>query len=321
MLIKDINEIIRYFPNNTFKDFNKFDSYMQNAELTYIVKVLGVPLHQKLESLYIEQGLNIENDDYRRLLEKVQRPLVQFGIYQALPMLNVTINENGGMTVQSNTNSAPISKDRFNALAEATLRQAWDSIDNLLEYLERNSKHFTDESKNELWKQSEWYWQQTGLLIFTANEFEESGVYIGKNRRKFIQLLPSMRLMERSYIRPAIGNKQADEIIRRKMNGKLSEADKEVLPLLQSALALYTKAYDLELNKPEDTHGYNSLSASKMAAENLSRAMRKMKGNVTDYPDFPENEPCKKKQEYVQTDSNDPFFLLSGYSTKDKKTP
>lgn len=321
MLVTTIDEIRELFPNNTYKDFDKFKSFVRSAERTFLIPVLGIPLHTKLESLYKSEGLNIEDEHYRKLLELVQIPIVQFGTHKALPYMNVVFNEAGGLTVTTNTNTVAASKDRSDKVMETTLTDAWDAVDYLLEYLERNSKHFTDDDNKELWKQSEWYWQQTGSLIFTANEFENAGVYIGKRRRKFIQLLPSMRLMERSYIRPAIGDRQTDALIRRKMDGALTAADLEVLPCLQSALALYTKAYDPELNKPEDAHGYNSLGAVKMAAENLSRAMRMMKGNAEDYPLFPGNEPGKTKGEYAQTDSDAPFFLLSGFTTNDKRTP
>jgi len=321
MLVKSISEIKSLFPNNTYKEFDKFEAYIRSAERTFLVPVLGIPLHDKLSELYDDEGLNITDKHYRKLLELVQIPIIQFATHKALPYLNVVFNEAGGLTVTTNNNTVAASKDRTDKVLDSTLTDAWDAVDYLLEYLERNSKQFVSDDGQELWKQSEWYWQQTGLLIFTASEFENAGVYIEKKRRKFIQLLPSLRLMERSYVRPAIGERQTDEIIRRKMNGGLSDADLEVLPLLQSALALYTKAYDPELNRPEDTHGYNSQGAAKMAAENLIRAMRKMKGNAEDYPFFPGNEPDRKPQEYARTDSNDPFFLLSGFTTNDKRIP
>jgi len=321
MLVKTIDEIRALFPNNTYKDFDKFKAYIRSAERTFLVPVLGDPLYNKLVELYESEGLNMEDNHYRELLELVQIPIIQFATHKALPYLNVVFNEAGGLTVTTNNNTVAASKDRTDKVLDTTLTDAWDAIDYLLEYLERNSGHFLDDQGGELWKESRWYWQQTGLLIFTAGEFESAGVYLEKRRRKFIQLLPSMRLIERSYIRPAIGEKQTDEIIRRKMSDQLTDADREVLPLLQSALALYTKAYDPELNKPEDTHGYNSLGATKMAAENLMRAMRTMKGNREDYPFFPGNEPDRVKTEYATTDSDSPFFLLSGFTTNDKKTP
>lgn len=321
MLVKSIDEIKRLFPNNTYKEFDKFAAYIRSAERTYIVPLLGIPLYEKLNALYNTDGILIDDKSYRRLLELVQIPIVQFATHKALPYLNVVFNEAGGLTVTTNNNTVAASKDRTDKVMESTLTDAWDAVDFLLEHLERHSAKFIDDDGKELWKQSEWYWQQTGMLIFTAQEFENAGVYLEKRRRKFIQLIPSMRLMERSYIRPSIGDRQTDEIIRRKMDGALTDSDREVLPLLQSALALYTKAYDPELNRPEDTHGYNSLGSAKMAAENLTRAMHKMRGNAEAYPYYPGNEPGRKKPEYAKTDGTDPFFLLSGFAAGDKKTP
>lgn len=192
MLVKSIDEIKQYFPHTTLDRFDRLESFIANAEETKLVKVVGFPLYEKLCELYDKSGANIENEDYARLLKNVQRPIVQFGMFEAFPLLNVTINSSGGMTVTTNDNVVAASKDRYNALSEATLRQAWESIDYLLEFLERNSGKFLDSENKELWKQSEWYWQQTGLLIFTATEFENAGVYLENKRRKFIQLYISV---------------------------------------------------------------------------------------------------------------------------------
>lgn len=319
MLITKIEEVKRFFPHNTFSDIDKLKSYMENAEEVYLIKILGFPLYGKLQAYYVNR--HPEQTLYEQLLNYVQRPIVQFGIYEALPALNVTINQSGGLTATDNQNNVVASKDRYTALLDSTHRQAWDSVDFLLGWLERNSKDLTDSNGEELWKQSEWFWQQTGLLIFTASEFENAGVYIEGKRRKFIQLLPSMRLMERNYIRPAIGNKQTDAIIKRKMDNALTEADKEVLPLLQSALALYTKAHDPELNRPEGTHGYNSKESVTTAISQLNMAKRIMSENKEDYPDYPPNKKPDNQVEYVKTEPGDPFFMLTAFSANDKKSP
>ncbi|MDR1919903.1 MAG: hypothetical protein LBQ65_09705 [Tannerellaceae bacterium] len=322
MLVSTIDEITRLFPNNTITDFRKIEAYMRSAERTFLYPILGAPLHQALDGLY--NSTEEPDEHYAELLELVQIPVIQFGMHKAIPSLNITINQSGGFTVSTNENTAPASKDRTEKLLDSTLTDAWDAVDYLLEYLERSSQYFTEtvgEGEEaqvvELWKESAYYWKQTGLLIFTAAEFEDAGIYIERKRRRFIELLPTLRQAQRFFIAPNIGEKTLNALIARKMDGQLSDADKGLLPFLQSALAFYTASQDKGLNAPEGTHGLNSLSYSQRASQNMLEAMRRMKGN-TAYPDFPGNAPDATVTKAKGGDC-DAFFLLSSHSFTEQK--
>ncbi|MCD8176705.1 MAG: hypothetical protein LUE98_04495 [Tannerellaceae bacterium] len=312
MLVKNIDEIKRLFPNNTFKTYNKYESFIRSAERRYLIPVLGIPLYEKLHQLYDDEGINIQDKKYRELLELSQTITIQFGIWKAIPSLNVTINEQGNLTVTENSNTVAASKARSDALTESTLQDAWDAVDYLLLFLEKNSIHFTENDK-ELWKESEWFWRQTGLLIFTATEFEQY-IHLENGRRDFIRLLPNLRSAEHLYIRSKMGDKTIDSLITRKMNRKLTDADKKVLPHLQAALANYTAMNDKQLNAPEGTHGYNRHTFEKQAGIFIEMATKAMAGDTTNYPDFPGNNTGIPIERRKGLDQGSCFWLGAGHN-------
>lgn len=315
MLVTKIEEIQKHYPSNTIRDFGKLASFMNTAQRIYLLPVLGTPLMEYLESYYGQPSGDKYADE---LLELTQYPIVQFGMYQAFPALNVVINESGGITAATSQNSSIASKDRTDKLSESTLTQAWDAIDYLLQWLESNSKHFSGEDGKELWPKSGWYTLQTGHLVFTAAEFQESGIFINNSRRRFIELLPAMKRMERTYIRSALSNPFIDALINRKLSGSLTEADKEVLPLLQTALVLYTAAADKKPDGPDGKNGFAAHDYVMEAAENIGKAINLIKADPESFPDFPGNAPETKKVSYFQNDDSNSIFVMPSYGAHSK---
>ncbi|MDR1341550.1 MAG: hypothetical protein LBK58_16100 [Prevotellaceae bacterium] len=314
MIVTATEEIRSFFPNTTFKDFTKFKAFMDSATLSNLLPVLGTPLFDELSNKYKDRNSTPLSPDYERLLSFSQRTVVLFGIWEALPSLNVTINESGGLTVTDNQNTVPASRDRFLSLLEATKRQAYDAVDFLLEYLENNSVKFMDASNEQLWKKSEFYFEQTGLLIFTAIEMEQAGVHLENKRRQFIEIRPMLRTVQNMYIAPPIGEETVTSLIKRKMDNLLTAADKKVLPLLQTALAFYTASHD-KTKTAGNTHGMDSLEYAQWGSQHLEKAMQLMRGDVANYPDFPANRTTAAQTKPAAL-NQEAFFLLGGEPVK-----
>lgn len=313
MLITSIEEVWEWYPNNTFQSYDKLKRYFEMAERVNLVPVLGTPLYQYLNKTYKDlrtEGADPISEKDKRLLELSQIVIVFFGTLAALPFLNVVINEIGGLTVTENSNTKVASKDRSDKLEEGVKRQAWDSIEQLLLFLESNSKCFLGEDDKELWKQSEYYWQQTGCLIFTVREFEESGVYINGSRQKFKQLYPGMKVIQRTRLRSAIGDNIINPLIERKMNNDLLDTDKELLEYLQTALALYTIATDEELSRPDSIHGYKPHDASVLADQQLEMAKRMLIREKDAYPDFYGNQSTEPVKGFENGSDKSVFALM-----------
>lgn len=313
MLITTIEEVWEWYPNNTFQSYDKLKKYFEMAERVNLVPVLGTPLYKYIDKVYqdsLKEGAQPIGETDRRLLDLSQTVIVFFGTLAALPFLNVVINEMGGLTVTENTNTKVASKDRSDKLEEGVKRQAWDAIEQLLLFLESESKSFVDEEKKELWKRSEYYWQQTGCLIFTVREFEESGVDINGSRQKFKQLYPAMKVIQRTRIRSAVGDKIVKQLIDRKMNEKLSETDKDLLEYLQTALALYTISTDEELSRPDNIHGYKPYDASVLADQQLEMAKKLLRQNPDEYPDFYGNRSTEPVKGFENGNDKSVFALI-----------
>lgn len=301
MLIKEISEVNNWIPFNTFKDLRKIKAYLNLAELESLVPILGEKLYEYLQNMY-DSGEHENDKATNLLLQYSQAIIVNFGIYKALPMLNITINQSGGLTVTVNENTLAASKDRSDKLAEGLLTQAHNYKEQLLLFLERESKRFINDKGEELWKQSPFYWEQTGCLIFTAKEFNNI-VYINDSRLKFCQLYPAIKLIERTVIRPAFSDKLINRLIEGKMNHSLNLEERILLLRLQTALALLTIETDKDLSLPDTIHGEKNFDAKVMAENELSLARKFLKDHPDEYPEYPGNKagslPEQKKCNYM----------------------
>ena len=316
MLVTNTSEINQWFPNTSFVEDGSpnIQPYLNAAERTHLLPILGQPLYQFLLSEYETDG-KYTNEHTPDLLERSQAVVILFGIYGAIPALNVTINTSGGLTVGSSSNMTPASKDRSDKLIEATFTHANDAVEQLLLYLEDNSVHFTDEFGNEFWKKSESYWHKTGCLIFTAREFNEI-VNIDNSRILFNRIYPAMRLMERTKLRPAFGTLVIAQLITRKMEKKLTDTDKELLEHMQTALALLTVPQSEELSKPDSIHGYKPDECKMLAEDEIALAKSILRANPSIYPDYYENTPGHDPAERWKNDSSKPVFVIGGGSRR-----
>lgn len=314
MLIKDTEEVNKWFPNSTFPDGTppRILSYLMAAERTFLVPVLGTPLYVFLQQEY-DSPAEDKNALVMELLELSQAVVVLFGIYGALPALNVTINKMGGLTVATNSNTTVASKDRTDKLIESTYVHANQALEQLLLFMEKNSSAFKDAEGAELWKQSEYYWQKTGCLIFTAAEFNNI-VYIDNSRIKFNRLYPSIRLMERTKLRPAFGRDVITRMIEKKMNRQLTDTDRELLEHMQTALALLTVSQDEELSRPGSIRGYKTEQATLIAESEIEMAKNILRKHPVMYPDYYENAPGFQATPLFKNDDKKSIFVIGGPS-------
>lgn len=311
MIIKDISIFEKWFPNSTYTDLEKLASYFVKAEFKHLRPVLGDSLFEYVEGLMAPES--VMNNDDQKLLDLCQALVVHFGTLDALPMLNVTLNQFGSLSVTQNDHTIAASKDRSEKL-EAHLRDtAWDDVEQLLLFLEKESVNFTDEEGNELWKESEWYAIRTEILIFTAKEFNDH-VFIDNSRVKFKQLFPAIRKVQKLKLVPAFGSKAIKKLIENKINNNLTDQEIEVNDLLCSALALLTISQDEELSRPDSIHGYKPFEASQEAESEIQQAKRIMRDNPEIFPDFTGNQPDYQEVKPFENSSDNSVFFIGGVS-------
>lgn len=312
MLVSNTTEINAWFPNSTELDgeLPSIQPYLEAAERKILVPILGTPLYRFIQQEY-EAKENAANEHSKDLLKHAQAVVILFGIYGALPALNVTINKSGSLTVTVNTNTVAASKDRTEKLIESTYTHANDAVEQLLLYLEKNSQYFVDSEKEELWKQSERYWQKTGCLIFTATEFNEI-VFIDNSRILFNRIYPSIRLMERVKLRPAFGAELIRNIITRKMDKNLKGHDEELLEHMQTALALLTVSQSEELSKPDSIHGYKPDECDQMAEAEINAAKSILRAYPEEYPEYIGNSEGNEDVLRYKNSGDSTMFVFGG---------
>ena len=307
MLVKDIQEVKDWIPFSTFDNLKKIQAYINSAERKHLVPLLGQPLYTALSKEYESPEIK-DKPDWSTLLLLSQAVIVNFGLHTAAPFLNVTVNQNGGMTVTVNDNTIAASKDRTDKLIEGLHRQAYDSVEQLLIFLENNSTLFVDENGDELWCESEYYYQLTGCLIFTAQEFNKY-IYIDNSRLQFHRLIPAVRMVERTDIRPNFGDALINSLIERKMGKTLTDTDRQLISHLQAAIALLTVSTDPELSRPDSIHGYKPLETKIAAKNEISQAKALVLKHSEEYPEYPGH---AKTSPETRTDTDRFMFVIGG---------
>lgn len=312
MLVTNTDEVNKWLPNSTALDdgIPSIQAYLEAAERSYLIPLLGLPLYSFLQKEYDTKG-NYENEHTETLLDRSQAVITLFGLYGAIPALNITVNAMGNLTVTTNANTVAASKDRSDKFIESTYSHANEAIEQLLLYLEHDSKFFVDDNGQELWKQSDNYWEKTGCLIFTATEFNNI-VFIDNSRIVFNRIYPSIRMMERIKLRPAFGHELIKAIINRKMNHELKGHDEEVLEHMQTALALLTVSQSTELSRPDSIHGYKPEECDLMAESEINEAKNILRANPEEYPEYPENKPGYEQVPRFKNSGDRPFFVMGG---------
>lgn len=308
MIVNSIPEFEKYFPNSTYKNFEKLATFLQQSEEKYLVHVLGNPLYKELLN---KQKEVTDEPVWLRLIDLSQAIVCYFAIHDNLHILNVTLNQFGSLSVTQNDRTTAASKERTDKLEESLRIKAWDYVEQIILFLEQNSKSMTDAEGKELWAQSEWYKQLTGSLIFTAAEFNDI-IYINNSRVKFRQLYPAIKKVERLKLYPIFGKQLINNLISRKMKKELTETDESVLSSLQTALALLVIPEDEELSKPDSIHGYKPFEANFAAQQEIIIARKLIEANPDAYPEYPGNQAGHEKVEPFRNSDDNSIFFLGG---------
>jgi hypothetical protein len=200
-----------------------------------IERLLGKVQYEALNEWYndIYQGDHEDATEYAALLPYVQRPLANFAIFYGLSALNVVVGP-AGIGVVSNQNIAPASKDRTEALKKDLLDAAYDAMESLLVFLEENKDDYP------FWEYSDAFADQYDVLITSARKFDEI-IRIERSRLKYLEWRPVMKDVEFLTIAPQISGAYMSELKTKQEAETLTDADKEVLPYLQRALAYLTR--------------------------------------------------------------------------------
>lgn len=184
----------------------KYDSMLPSlsaAQTKYLRKYLGATQLESLQDYYDTTPVT-PDAALAALLPYAQEVEVKFAIYIAVPELDLTLTDSG-FAITSNQNLAPASKDRVQAYRDAMLQSAYDSVENLLRFLEENADDYDE------WVAGEGYSMATELFINSAEMFDKY-VPIDQSRLKFQELRQHIKNVESLTIEPYISKAMCDDI-------------------------------------------------------------------------------------------------------------
>lgn len=231
-LLKTIDEYQKFVKINKITDFElAIHPFEQTAVNKYIKPYLSAELYDMLHDYYNASDPTA-NEELDVLLPYVQAALARFSLFVASPFLDINIGSQG-YTTSSSQQFVPASEARVKKHDAAMEALAWQSIEDLLVFLEENKDDYPE------WVDSSAYTMHISGLINTAVEFD--AIFpINASRLAFMKLRPQMKKVELLQIIPAISGELYAEIVEELRDNDLSADNKALLDYLRISIANFT---------------------------------------------------------------------------------
>ncbi|MEI7594500.1 MAG: DUF6712 family protein [Bacteroidota bacterium] len=265
-LFNTVEEIQKYFKINGTQKLSSLEGFERDALEKYVHRYTGEALLLELIEWYNAETA-VVNEAFSSLLPFVQAATIKFAYYLGSPTLDLQISESG-FGVLSTANLAPASKERVATFRASIQTSAWDSIEALLKFLEKNKSEY------ENWTNSSAYTIQTGLFINTAEEFNKH-VNINDSVLKYLELKQSIEDVELLEIYPIITKELAVRIKEEIKKEEISESTQNIVTYIRKATANLT-AFNYGMGDKYETTGLHYI----MEVKRIMDAM------PSDYPEY-----------------------------------
>lgn len=315
MLITTTEELNMYLPNNLLPDLNMLGGFIEQAENSFIMPVLGKPLFDKLNTEYkaIEDksvllpDSTTEQTGWMKLIKAVQCATLFYALYDGAEFLNITITQSGMMQV-STDGMSPTSDNNIAGFKKSARTKAYQAKDLLYILLEEDAAAAVPQYVT-LWKESRFYSIIKGRLITTASQFQRF-IDIYESREKFVSLIPDISYCESMYIRGELGTDFVTALIEQQTAGKLTGIKQDVVDKLQTALALFVEDRSKLFSRPEAKN--EAVMMLNIAKRDIQDHQSAFIPEIQTSPLYvaPNTEPPASK-EWVNNKSGDQLFVLS----------
>lgn len=227
MILTTTAELKKYISVATSFNFATLEPYITKAINSYTKKVVG-NLHVFLDASTTGTNANIKNEAREHLCSAI----ANFAYYLFSPYASITMDSSGMANVQ-NDKQAPLQNWQLISIQRELLRSGHESMDLLLEILEKNPAVFTD------WT-TEFGTVNKDLLVHNSTDFQLC-YNINNSRQTFLSLVPSLRQIEDKYIKTLFS---AEVIIA--MKSSTTGSLLELKNYCQKAIVCFTiaKVYD-----------------------------------------------------------------------------
>jgi len=228
LLFKDIEEIQEYISVNISSDFFNIKESLRIVIRKYLFRAISKKQYQDLTKKLEADKLS---DLEKELLDYCRRIVANFAYAHFLPQIQVQVSD-AGIHIVSNENKKTAFQWQVQELQRQYNRNAYDAIEECLEFLTENFKEFP------IWHESEAFTEATDCLINNAKTFNKY-IFIHENRLLFTELKPLLQRIQRTRIFPNC-EKLFDKILLETQKNKVSDKNLKVLEMAQTALAKLT---------------------------------------------------------------------------------
>lgn len=237
-LFKTTAELKQHISIDVNMAFASMAPFITDAEIQYIIPIIGQPLYDQINGQYNGAGLDANN---LLLMPYIQKPLAYYAQLLSLNEIAVSVGDQG---IRENTQgdySMPAPRWKQEKLELQIMSKADRQADTLLEYLETNATvaiyplWFSNAVLNT---------KMSGVIVYNTT-IASKYIEINKSRRIFLRLKKYIKDIEGSIIKKLIGAAQYDLLVTHLKAGGVAVTANEasLIALLEpiiSKRALYT---------------------------------------------------------------------------------
>lgn len=345
MILSTPEELNALLPANVSTRPDRLLTLVEQTERTHIIPLLGKELYAEVcaeyAKLFYENAVDADGNPIsvndmvavqvgsqapsytpmQQLIRLLQVPLVYMTLADNTAILSVSLND-GGMNIVSAESYDAAKKDDREAFSRDCYRNAHKGMDQVLLFLEEDAL-----SANPVflaaWSKSATFYWQSDLLVPNAIRFSQF-VPINDSRELFLQLVPRIRYIQDSKLRPELGETLVNAMVQYAVlgpqpGGQLASADsvqdrnafeedlRQYLPLrrsaqttteqliklrgwnrllllLQTAVCFYTEMDSKKLRRPDSDK--DAMLSLERAKQFISANTELFEGVIEDSPLF-----------------------------------
>lgn len=230
MLLKSIDDLITFLGRAVMSaSTDEFlQAYINEAQEAILERAVGPEILADLEQ-FRENGAADAKKTI--LLTKTQRALAWFSYLKYLPF-SIGNDGDNGLQELGTDSTQPVRIGVLDRRIRETEKNAVTALEAVLVYLEENIDHFPE------YKNSETAKATRALFVPSATVMSEYLPQIDGNYRLFLNIRPYIKLAERDFVLPRIGQAQFDRLKQGLIAGDLTLNENVLLAAIRRALAL-----------------------------------------------------------------------------------
>jgi len=221
-------ELKDYLSTTTLFKLSQLQPALTRAMAKHVREAVGLAQLTALGTAYAA-GTGTLSPAEAALLAAVRLPLTSFAAALLVAGGGVQLGATG--PVQSDgPNLKAASLPALATNSQALEKAGYEGIEALLELLEENRADYP------IWAASNACTIQIGQFLATAKEFDKY-VFIDGSRRRFVELQPAIRDVERLYLRPVMGEPLMAELREQLTKGTVTVLNIELLTYVRPVVA------------------------------------------------------------------------------------